>query len=376
MYRVSDFDYYLPSELIAQKPARPRDQARLLVLSKKTGAVIHQHFFNIGDYLRPGDLLILNNSKVFPARLLGYKKETGGAVEIFLHRQLSIRGRNNLWECLIGGRVKPGAFILFKKRVEPSLKSISTELQAEIIKNNGDGTWQVRFNITGQKFFRVINKIGEVPLPPYIKRVKQLASDRRNYQTVFADNHRIGSAAAPTAGLHFTKSLLKKIKAQGVKIEYVTLHVGLGTFAPVKAGKIIDHKMHSELAIVSAKTRREVLKVKKAGGRVIAVGTTSCRTLESLDWGKQLNSSLIGSSNEKVRKDNLRSRSFWTDIFIYPGYKFKIIDALITNFHLPKSTLIMLVSALAGKSTIDKAYQEAIRQKYRFFSYGDAMFIC
>ncbi|MFA5886762.1 MAG: tRNA preQ1(34) S-adenosylmethionine ribosyltransferase-isomerase QueA [Patescibacteria group bacterium] len=376
MYKVSDFDYYLPSELIAQNPARPRDHSRLLVLNRKTGAISHQHFFNIGNYLRPGDLLVLNNSKVFPARLLGYKKETGGAVEIFLHRQLSTRGRNNLWECLIGGRVKSGTFILLKKRVGPSFKSISTELQAEIIKDNGDGTWQVRFNITGQKFFRVINKIGEIPLPPYIKRARRLASDRPNYQTVFADNHRIGSAAAPTAGLHFTKDLLKKIKAQGVKIEYVTLHVGLGTFAPVKADKIIDHKMHSELAIVSAKTKREILKIKRAGGRVIAVGTTSCRTLESLDWGKRLGGDLVGSNNEKVKKDSLSSQSFWTDIFIYPGYKFKIIDALITNFHLPKSTLIMLVSALAGKPVIDKAYQEAIRQKYRFFSYGDVMFIC
>jgi S-adenosylmethionine:tRNA ribosyltransferase-isomerase len=346
-YTVSDFDYNLPSELIAQKPIRPRDHSRLLVLDKKTGFLEHKNFFNVINYLRPGDLLVLNNSKVFPARLIGRKEITGGAVEIFLHHKL----RADTWECLVGGRIKIGTVIEFKN------KSVRAPyLRAEIVKNNADGTWQVKFNLRGARFFATINHIGEVPLPPYIKRAKKLASDKNSYQTVFADNHKVGSVAAPTAGLHFTRSLLKKIKARGVKIEYVTLHVGLGTFAPVKTEKITEHKMHSEFASISAKTVREILKTKKSGGRVIAVGTTSCRTIESIDWKKP-------------------AQSFWTDIFIYPGYKFKVVDALITNFHLPKSTLIMLVSALAGKKNIDFAYQEAIRLKYRFFSYGDAMFI-
>jgi len=350
-YTVSDFDYHLPSELIAQKPARPRDHSRLLTLNKKTGSIANRHFFDIVDYLRPGDLLILNNSKVFPARLIGHKEITGGAVEIFLHHKSSA----DTWECLVGGRVKIGTAIEFKNKPARVI-SPAPYLRAEIIKNNADGTWRVKFNLSGAKFFAAINKIGEIPLPPYIKRAKRLASDKNNYQTVFADNHKVGSVAAPTAGLHFTKNLLKKIKARGVKIEYVTLHVGLGTFAPIKTEKITDHKMHSEFASISAKTARVILKTKKSGDRVIAVGTTSCRTLESAD------------------KKNMAGAG-WTNIFIYPGYKFKIVDALITNFHLPKSTLIMLVSAFAGKRNIDFAYQEAIRQKYRFFSYGDAMFI-
>ena len=232
----------------------------------------------------------------------------------------------------------------------------SKKLIAEIIKNNNDGTWQVKFNYSGLDFFSIISKIGLVPLPPYIKRDKKIASDKNNYQTVFAANNKVGSAAAPTAGLHFTNNLLKKIKAKGVIIKYVTLHVGLGTFSPIKTEKIKDHKMHSEFASIESGTIKEIIKVKKTGRRVIAVGTTSCRTLESLDLSKG-------------------SQSFWTDIFIYPGYKFKVVDALVTNFHLPKSTLLMLISALAGKSNIDKAYQEALSQKYRFFSYGDAMFI-
>lgn len=344
MYKVADFDYHLPSELIAQKPVRPRDHSRLLVLDKKNGRLEHQHFYDIVDYLKPGDLLVLNNSQVFPARLIGHKTETGGVVEIFLHRKIDGGKTGDVWECLVGGRVKVGTVVDF-----PGLR-------ATIVENNEDGTWQVKFNLAGAKFFRTINKIGEVPLPPYIKRSKQLASDKDNYQTVFADKQKIGSAAAPTAGLHFTKSLLKKIKARGVRITYVTLHVGLGTFAPVKTDRIKDHKMHSEFAEISARAVAAVLKTKRSGGRVIAVGTTSCRTLESADWRK-------------------RGQSFWTDIFIYPGYDFNIVDALITNFHLPKSTLIMLVSALAGKKNIDRAYREAVKRKYRFFSYGDAMLI-
>jgi S-adenosylmethionine:tRNA ribosyltransferase-isomerase len=355
MYRTQDFNYYLPIRLIAQKPIRPRDHSRLLLLNKKTGTLEHRHFYNLIDYLKSGDLLILNNSKVFPARLVGRKKITGGQVEVFLHQSLKDNSAGNIWECLIGGRVREGLEIEFLKP--------KTKLQALIIKNKQDGTWQVKFNLSGQKFWVAINKIGEVPLPPYIKRSQQLASDKNNYQTVFANKNQIGSVAAPTAGLHFTKALLRKIKAKGVKIKYVTLHVGLGTFAPVKTEKIEDHQMHSELATVSAGTIKEILKTKKQGGRIIAAGTTSCRTLESLDWAKLKKSAKI------------KDQSFWTNIFIYPGYQFKIIEALVTNFHLPQSSLIMLVSALAGKKQIDRAYQVAIARKYRFFSYGDAMFI-
>jgi S-adenosylmethionine:tRNA ribosyltransferase-isomerase len=344
MFKTEDFNYHLPPELIAQKPIRPRDHSRLLLLNKKNGAVAHKYFYDIVDYLQPGDLLVLNNSKVFPARLHGHKKDTGGGVEIFLHQKL----KTNLWECLLKGKVKSGLQV-----------KLSDKLTAVVEKNNNDGTWQVKFNLSGEKLWQAINKIGEVPLPPYIKRNKQLANDKNNYQTVYADTHKIGSAAAPTAGLHFTKELLKKIKAKGVKIEYVTLHVGLGTFAPVKTERINEHQMHSEFAEISAKTIKAVKYTKEVGGRVIAVGTTSCRTLESADWIAPM----------------IKSQSFWTDIFIYSGYKFKAVDALITNFHLPKSTLLMLVSALAGKKPIDAAYSEAIGRKYRFFSYGDAMLI-
>ncbi|MFA6514336.1 MAG: tRNA preQ1(34) S-adenosylmethionine ribosyltransferase-isomerase QueA [Patescibacteria group bacterium] len=354
--KTSDFFYHLPNSLIAQKPIRPRDHSRLLLLDKKSGLTQHKHFYNLPDYLKKGDLLILNNSKVFPARLIGHKKLTGGQVEIFLHQPSKGKNRaDNIWECLVGGRVKEGSEIEFSKA--------KNKLNAKIINNNQDGTWLVSFDSSGDKFWLVVNKIGEVPLPPYIKRSKQLASDKNNYQTVFADKNKVGSAAAPTAGLHFTKGLLKKIRDNGVVIKYVTLHVGLGTFAPVKEEKITDHKMHSEFASISAETIKEILKTKKLGGRIIAVGTTSCRTLESLNW-------------VSLRKQNkIQDQAFWTDIFIYPGYNFKIVDALITNFHLPASTLLMLISALAGKSQVDFAYQEAVRRKYRFFSYGDAMFI-
>lgn len=345
---VKDFDYNLPLELIAQKQAKPRDHSRLLLLDKKTGGIKHQRFFEIVDYLRPGDLLVLNDSKVFPARLIGHKKESGGEVEVFLHQ----RKDKNIWECLLRGRVKEGLVIIFPHK-----------LQAEVIKNNNDGTWLIKFNLSGNKFWLAVNKIGEVPLPPYIKRDKQIATDKNNYQTVFAAKNKVGSAAAPTAGLHFTKDLLKKIKAKGVKVVYVTLHVGLGTFAPVKTENILDHKMHSEFIEVSAQTIKAVLAAKKAKQRVIAVGTTSCRSLESLDWE-------IINRDKEVKKQLL-----WSSIFIYPGYNFKAIDALITNFHLPKSTLLMLVSALANEKYIKSAYHEAIRDKYRFFSYGDAMFI-
>jgi len=347
-YLVKDFDYNLPLELIAQKPVKPRDHSRLLLLKKRTGAIEHKYFYNLVDYLQPGDLLVLNNSKVFPARLIGHKKDSGGSVEIFLHQ----KKEKNIWECLLRGRVKVGLIIDFPGK-----------LSATVLRNNNDGTWQVKFNLADAKFWQAINKIGEVPLPPYIKRDRQIKSDRNNYQTVFADNNKVGSAAAPTAGLHFTRSLLKKIKARGVKIVSVTLHVGMGTFSPVKTEKILEHKMHSEFAQLDPSAIKAILSAKREGRRIIAVGTTSCRTLESVNW----------SQLEKAVR--ISSQTFWTDIFIYPGYKFKAVDALITNFHLPKSTLLMLVSALAGKKQIDLAYQEAIDQKYRFFSYGDAMFI-
>lgn len=345
---VSDFDYNLPPELVAQKPVRPRDHSRLLLLNKKTGGIDHKHFYDIVDYLKKSDLLVLNNSKVFPARLHGFKKETGGTIEIFLHKKLT----KNIWECLLKGKVKEGLIITLTKNLE-----------AEVIKNNNDGTWQVAFSLSGEKFWSAINKIGEVPLPPYIKRDTQKTSDKNNYQTVFAAKNKVGSAAAPTAGLHLTKNLLKKIKAKGVKVVELTLHVGMGTFAPMKTEKISDHIMHSEFVEISAATLKAVIKTKKNNGRVIPIGTTSCRSLESVDWKKF------------VSRKKISCESFWTDIFIHPGYKFKVVDALITNFHLPKSTLLMLVSSLAGEDGIKNAYQAAIEKEYRFFSYGDAMFI-
>jgi len=344
MYKVEDFNYNLPLEFIAQKPVRPRDTSRLLLLNKRNGDIGHGIFFNIIDYLNEGDVLILNNSKVFPARLIGHKKESGGVIEVFLHQKKN----KNSWECLLRGRVKLGLIIEFPGG-----------LSAELIKNNNNGTWLAQFNLSGEHFFKAINKFGQVPLPPYIKREKQNKKDKKSYQTVFADSHKIGSVAAPTAGLHFTKSLLKKIQNKGVVICYITLHVGLGTFAPVKTKKIKEHKMHSEFAEIKKRTIEKIKAAQESGRRIIAVGTTSCRTLESINFANIPN------------QDN----SFWTDIFIYPGYKFKNVDALITNFHLPKSTLLMLVSALASKKHIDKAYHEAINEEYRFFSYGDAMFI-
>ncbi len=362
-YKVKDFDYYLPLELIAQKPIKPRDHSRLLLLNKETGEIRHQHFYELINYLHPGDLLILNNSKVFPARLIGQRESTGGKIEVLLHRKLNnselgIANSSpvNIWECLARGRVRPGQIIIF-----------SSGLKGKIVLNKSDYTRHLKFNLSGKAFWQEINKIGEVPLPPYIKRSTTLISDKKNYQTVFADNHKLGSVAAPTAGLHFTKKLLADLRALGIKIEYLTLHVGLGTFLPVKTENIIDHKMHSEFVELGVKIQKAIIATKLSGGRIIAVGTTSCRALESLDWTE-----IIG--NEKNNK-KLNPQSLWTDIFIYPGYHFNVVDALITNFHLPKSTLLMLVSALAGSDRINKAYQEAIKQRYRFFSYGDAMFI-
>lgn len=336
----SDFDFYLPEELIAQTPLEKRDTSRLLHLNKLTGEIEHKHFYDIKQYLHEGDCLVLNDSRVLPARLIG-ARPTGGAVELVLLKDLG----DNRWECLSrpGRKTKPGQELIFG----------NGELTAVVEEVTLGGNRIVKFSYEGI-FLEILERFGKMPLPPYIKEELQ---DSERYQTVYSKE--LGSAAAPTAGLHFTKELLAEIADMGVKICYVTLHVGLGTFRPVKADKIEDHEMHSEFCIVPDETAETVNAVKRAGGRVIAVGTTSCRTLESF------------TTDDGV----LQATSGWTNIFIYPGYKFKCIDALITNFHLPESTLIMLVSALAGREHILNAYNMAVKERYRFFSFGDAMFI-
>lgn len=336
----SDFDFYLPDELIAQTPLEKRDNSRLLHLDKHTGEIEHKHFYDIKQYIRPGDCLVLNDSRVLPARLIG-TRPTGGAVELVLLKDLG----DNCWECLSrpGRKTKPGQELIFG----------NGELTAVVQDLTQGGNRIVKFDYKGI-FLEILERLGKMPLPPYIKEELQ---DSERYQTVYSKE--LGSAAAPTAGLHFTKELLSEIEDMGVSICCVTLHVGLGTFRPVKAENIEDHDMHSEFCIIPEETAKTVNDTKKAGGRVIAVGTTSCRTLESF------------TTDDGV----LQATSGWTNIFIYPGYKFKCIDALITNFHLPESTLIMLVSALAGREHILNAYKTAVNEKYRFFSFGDAMFI-
>ena len=336
----SDFDFYLPEELIAQTPLEKRDNSRLLHLDKNTGKIEHKHFYDIKQYVRPGDCLVLNDSRVLPARLIG-TRPTGGAVELVLLKDLG----DNCWECLSrpGRKTKPGQELIFG----------NGELTAVVQDLTQGGNRIVKFNYKGI-FLEILERLGKMPLPPYIKEELQ---DSERYQTVYSKE--LGSAAAPTAGLHFTKELLSEIEDMGVSICCVTLHVGLGTFRPVKAENIEDHDMHSEFCIIPEDTAKTVNDTKNAGGRVIAVGTTSCRTLESF------------TTDDGV----LQATSGWTNIFIYPGYKFKCIDALITNFHLPESTLIMLVSALAGREHILNAYKTAVIEKYRFFSFGDAMFI-
>lgn len=338
--KKSDFYFDLPEELIAQTPLERRDSSRLLHLDKHTGDLEHRHFYDLIDYLHEGDCMVFNDSRVLPARLIG-AKATGGSVELVLLRDLG-EGR---WECLSrpGRKTKPGAEIFFG----------SGELKATVERVAEGGNRIVRFDYEGI-FLEVLERLGKMPLPPYIK---EELKDSERYQTVYS--REIGSAAAPTAGLHFTRELMDRLQAKGVKLCYVTLHVGLGTFRPVKAEDIENHEMHSEFCIVPEETARTVTETKKSGGRVIAVGTTSCRTLESL---AQADGSLPAASG-------------WTNIFIYPGYQFKCIDALVTNFHLPESTLIMLVSALAGREHVLHAYEEAVRARYRFFSFGDAMFI-
>ena len=338
--KTSDFDFQLPEELIAQTPLERRDSSRLLTLDKNTGAVGHQHFYDLPRFLRPGDCLVLNDSRVLPARLIGHRP-TGGACEVLL---LADRG-GDLWDCLVrpGRKLKPGAQVLFGDG------QLTATVEAEL----NDGKRAVRFHYQGI-FLEILERLGRMPLPPYIKAELQ---DQERYQTVYSKV--VGSAAAPTAGLHFTPELLEQVREMGVKVCYVTLHVGLGTFRPVKAEEITDHEMHSEFCMISRETAGVINETKKNGGRIICVGTTSCRTVESF----------------AAEDGTMSERSGWTNIFIYPGYKFKVLDALITNFHLPQSTLIMLVSALAGRESILAAYETAVRERYRFFSFGDAMFI-
>ena len=338
---VKDFDYDLPEELIAQEPLEDRSSSRLMVLDKKTGEVSHHIFKEIIKYLRPGDCLVLNNTKVIPARLYGVKEGTMAKIEILLLK----RKQNDVWETLVkpGKKAKPGTKIIFGDGI----------LTGEVIDVVDDGNRLIQFSYDGI-FEEILDKLGQMPLPPYITH--QL-KDKNRYQTVYAKYD--GSAAAPTAGLHFTKELLNEVKEKGVDIAEVTLHVGLGTFRPVKVDNVLDHHMHSEFYMVSQEAADKINNAKKNGGRIISVGTTSTRTLES-------------AADENGM---LHECSGWTDIFIYPGYKFKVIDCLITNFHLPQSTLVMLVSALAGREHILSAYKKAVEEKYRFFSFGDAMFI-
>ena len=340
--KTSDFYYELPPELIAQTPLEQRDGSRLMRLNKETGEIGHYHFFDLPGFLKPGDCLVLNDSRVLPARLLGHRVPSGGAVEILL---LVDRG-NKKWECLVrpGRKLHPGQKVSFGD---------GTLLTAEILEELPGGNRIVSFNYDGI-FLEILEQLGKMPLPPYIK---EELNDPGRYQTVYSKE--AGSAAAPTAGLHFTKELLKRIEDMGVKVCYVTLHVGLGTFRPVKEEDPLEHEMHSEYCVISAETADIVNQTKREGGRVICVGTTSCRTLES--WAGE--------------EGHLKESAGWTNIYIYPGYRFKVLDGLVTNFHLPESTLIMLVSALAGREHILSAYEEAVKEQYRFFSFGDAMFI-
>lgn len=341
MLKTHDFYYDLPEELIAQTPLERRDGSRLMVLNKDTGEIEHRHFYDLPEYLRPGDCLILNNSRVLPARLLGHRLPGGGACEVLL---LIDRG-NKTWECLVrpGKRMRTGAKLSFG----------DGELTAEVVEELPGGNRLVRFDYEGI-FLEVLERLGKMPLPPYIKEELQ---DQERYQTVYSKVN--GSAAAPTAGLHFTQELLDQVSTMGVKLGYVTLHVGLGTFRPVKEDEIEGHEMHSEYCVIPQETADLINETKKNGGRVICVGTTSCRTIES--WAAE--------------DGTMTASAGWTDIFIYPGYRFKVLDGLITNFHLPESTLIMLVSALAGREHVLAAYQEAVKERYHFFSFGDAMLI-
>ncbi|MCI9112933.1 MAG: tRNA preQ1(34) S-adenosylmethionine ribosyltransferase-isomerase QueA [Oscillibacter sp.] len=339
--KTSDFYYDLPQELIAQTPMEKRDGSRLMTLDRRTGETGHRHFYDLPSLLRPGDCLIMNDSRVLPARLLGRRLPGGGACEVLL---LSDKGEN-VWECLVrpGRKLRAGARMTFG----------DGSLTAEVAEELADGNRLVRFAYEGI-FLEVLERLGKMPLPPYIKEELQ---DQERYQTVYSKV--LGSAAAPTAGLHFTPELLRELESKGVNLGYVTLHVGLGTFRPVKEEAIEDHDMHSEFCTVPPETAELINLTKAAGGRVICVGTTSCRTLES--WAGE--------------DGHMEARSGWTNIYLYPGSRFKVMDGLVTNFHLPESTLIMLVSAFAGREAVLAAYREAVKERYRFFSFGDAMFI-
>ena len=339
--KTSDFYYELPKELIAQTPVEPRDSSRLLVLDRHSGEVEHKHFYDIIDYLNEGDLIVANDSRVLPARIFGVKEETGARVEFLLLRQLS----GNCWEtlCKPGKKAREGARFTFGDGL----------MTATVAAVKDDGNRVVDFDCD-ENFFATLEKIGQMPLPPYIT---EELKDQERYQTVYS--HELGSAAAPTAGLHFTEELMEKIRRKGVKIAYVTLHVGLGTFRPVKVDDVANHKMHSEHYEIPEETARLIRETKQNGGRVIAIGTTSCRTLESV----------------ATQYGEIRPCEGFTDIFIYPGYQFKVLDGLVTNFHLPESTLIMLVSAFAGYDNVMHAYEIAVKERYRFFSFGDCMAI-
>lgn len=340
--KKSDFYYDLPEELIAQTPVEPRNSSRMLKVNRQTGEIEHRHFYNLCDYLKKGDLLVLNDSRVLPARIYGHKKDNDTFIEFLLLEQKE----NLVWEilCRPGKKAKIGTVFTFGDGL----------LEAEVIEIKEDGNRVVKFSCEGN-FFAVLDEIGQMPLPPYITEKLQ---DKERYQTVYS--RELGSAAAPTAGLHFTKEMLEEIKAMGVNIAYVTLHVGLGTFRPVKEDKVLDHKMHSEHYEMPQETARLINETKKNGGRVIAVGTTSCRTIESV---------------ATFNNGEIKPCDGYTDIFIYPGYKFKVLDGLVTNFHLPESTLIMLVSAFMGYENTMNAYKTAVEERYRFFSFGDSMLI-
>mgnify|MGYP004457447571 FL=1 len=341
MMKLSDFNYNLPEELIAQDPLEKRDNSRLMVLHRETGEIEHKHFYDVIDYLNPGDCLVVNNTRVIPARLMGVKEETGASIEVLLLK----RKEEKVWETL----VKPGK----KARVGARISFGDGLLVGEVIDIVEEGNRLIRFEYDGI-FEEILDQLGQMPLPPYITHQLQ---DKNRYQTVYAKYD--GSAAAPTAGLHFTEELLEKIQAKGIRIAKVTLHVGLGTFRPVKEENVLDHHMHSEFYIVDEEAARVINETRASGGRVISVGTTSTRTLETV----------------AEPDGHIPVKSGWTDIFIYPGYQFKAVDCLITNFHLPESTLIMLVSALADRETILHAYEVAVQERYRFFSFGDAMMI-
>lgn len=339
--KTSDFDFYLPEELIAQHPLEKRDYSKLMVLDKETGKIEHKHFYNVIEYLNSGDTLVLNNTRVMPARLIGEKAESGGKIEFLLLKRIE----GDKWECLAkpGKRAKIGTEFVFGKG----------KLKCKVVDIVEEGNRIIEFSYDGI-FEQVLDELGEMPLPPYIT---ERLDDRERYQTVYSKEQ--GSAAAPTAGLHFTKELLEEVKKKGVNIAYVTLHVGLGTFRPVKVDDVNEHVMHSEFYNLEEEDAKIINDTKKRGNKIISVGTTSTRTLET-----------IGDENGFVK-----AQSGWTNIFIYPGYEFKVVDKLITNFHLPESTLIMLVSALSGKEKVMNAYNEAVKERYRFFSFGDSMII-